>query len=143
MTMRLTAETTESDLMVPVAMARAALLDLASTYTEGQPKWADSEHLLSAVHAVWEAEAIARAQHTIVGCLQGIEGQGDDYRASQLLKTFVHILEVGADDGWSGRKNDARRAAHEGVRKMIADLRWSLVPAVSPDNVPAIQEVRP
>jgi hypothetical protein len=134
----LTHETTESDLMVPVAHARARLLDLSQSYTEGFAKWEDSEHLLGAVHQVWEAEAMARAAHEIVGALQSVEGEADEYRAYVLQRTFAKILANGADDAWSGRKNDARRVAFDGVRKMINDLTWSLVPAIAR---PVTQEV--
>lgn len=118
--MNLTKDTTEEQILEPVKAARQYL---ASLLEKEAP---DSEHLLNAVHAIWAAEALARARYEIVGCLQSFAGDSIQ-RDTALRNLFIAILSRGADDSWSGRKNDARRVAFDAVRKEIGDLRWSLV----------------
>lgn len=124
--MNLTKDTTEADLIAPTQAARERLAALAADPTS------DLEALLGATHAVWEQVAIAKARWEIVQCLQhyGEGANGDNLaRDAALQRLFLAILCRGADDSWSGRKNDARRAAFDAVRQEINDLRYSLVRA--------------
>lgn len=41
-----------------------------------------------------------------------------------LLAAFSRDLAAGADDEWSGRGNDVRRAFHDGFRKVAQDVCW-------------------
>lgn len=129
--MMLTTATTEADLMVPVRHARAALASKAVWVGETEDDVTPSETLLGLIHAVFEAEAVARVRHDIVQCLIGIEGQSPEYRAQAILSLFARLLANGADDQWSGRRNDARRSAFDAVRQEINDQRYKIVPAIA------------
>ncbi len=121
-TINLSVETTEADLIEPTQVARARLRDLAADPTS------DLEALLSAVHDVWATTALAKARWEIVQCLRGFTAEDPETKRARdkaLQTLFLAILTRGADDTWSGRKNDARRVAFDAVRQEINDLRYS------------------
>lgn len=119
--MKLLPTTTEAEILVPVTYAREVLAKAAANDY-------DSDALLGHVHALWAAEAVSRLRWEIV-CLLSHYDAGATTAPSKseaLNLLFVDHLSRGADDTWSGRKNDARRHAFDAVRREIADLRWSL-----------------
>jgi hypothetical protein len=124
--MNLTHETTESDLMAPVRAARRALAAKASWVGPGgEDDVADSDTLLSLVHEIKAEEAVASLRNQVVDVLAAQEkGALNGTLAEALNSVFVRVLTVGADDAWSGYKNDARRQAFEAVRREVSDLRW-------------------
>lgn len=118
--MNLTKDTTEEQLIEPIKVAREALRKILDAE---EP---DSERMLGAVHEIWAQEALARFRHEVVGCLQHYGEYATQERDKALRNLFIAVLTRGADDEWSGRRNDARRVAFDIVRKEIADLRWNL-----------------
>lgn len=116
--MELTPTTTEEALAAPIVAARAALAAKAA-----DPD-VPSTTLLAYVHDVWAQEAIGRLRYQVVGCLQHYP-EGPE-RSAALNRLYVDVLSNGADDGWSGRNNDAKRVAFDEVRQVVKDLRWSL-----------------
>ena len=42
----------------------------------------------------------------------------------ELSEVALALLAEGADDGWSGRTNDVRRARFDGIRTACASIRW-------------------
>jgi hypothetical protein len=124
--MNLTHATTESDLMVPVHAARRALAAKASWVgPQGEDDVTDSDTLLGLVHDIKAEEAVANLRNQVVAVLVAQEsGTLTCSLAEALNSVFVRVLTVGADDAWSGYKNDARRHAFEAVRREVSDLRW-------------------
>lgn len=120
-TISLTKNTTEEEIVKPVADAREYLARLASDPDT------DPEFLLSATHSIWARIAVAKLHWEIVQCLQAFDDYADADRDKALRNLFAAVLLRGADDSWSGRKNDARRTAFDAVRQEIGDLRWKLV----------------
>ena len=118
--MKLTKDTTEEQLVEPVKAARESLRKLLDDETP------DSERLLGAVHEIWAQEALARFRYEVVGCLQGYGEYATLERDKALRNLFITRLALGADDTWSGRKNDARRVAFDAIRAEIGYLRWDL-----------------
>jgi hypothetical protein len=100
---------TESDAYAPVEAARAKLAAAAST---GSP----ASHLNDLVQAVGVAEAVARLRLDVAQMLRENQETGD------IRETLLNELLRGADDAWSGRANDLRRATHDGVRLAIRDI---------------------
>lgn len=50
---------------------------------------------------------------------------GSDGNVSDLFdRETISALTRGADDAWSGRGNDSKRAYFDGLRAAAADLRW-------------------
>lgn len=122
----LSATTTEAELLAPVAAARERL---ARSATAHMTPSGQVESLTDQVNDVWAEEALSRVRHEIVQCLKHHEESTPEARSAAVCRLFVAILSRSADDQWSGRKNDGRRAAGDAVRKEIADQRWALVTA--------------
>lgn len=111
MNANITAATVESSIMAPVDQAKrnlqiaaTAAVDTANLVGEG---------LLAAAQEVMDAEALASAQITYLRVCQNNPARRMDY--------LFDLVAGGADDSWSGRKNDSRRSAHEGVRRWVQD----------------------
>lgn len=51
-----------------------------------------------------------------------------DKTADEIRATLLEILARGADDTWSGRNNDVRRARFDGIREGVSSVMWSLQP---------------
>jgi len=124
MTFPLTAGTTEADLTAPITAARTRLSQAA---LQPEVPIGGVERLVDMVNEVFAQEAVARARFEIVSCLKHHEDSTRDVREAALLRLFVSILYRKTDDEWSGRKNDARRAANDAVKVEIADQRWALL----------------
>ena len=51
-------------------------------------------------------------------------GTAVEVQKSFVAEVAVELLSEGADDGWSGRTNDVRRARFDGIRTACSNLRW-------------------
>ena len=51
-------------------------------------------------------------------------GAATEIEKSYLSEVALELLSKGADDGWSGRTNDVRRARFDGIRTACASVRW-------------------
>jgi hypothetical protein len=67
-----------------------------------------------------EAHAWARVQTTA----NYFAREGLELTPAAILETVAELLSVGADDGWSGRINDVRRARFDGIRKATTSIRY-------------------
>ena len=100
------------DLTVSVINAKAEVAALA---VEG----AESNRLANAVNRLAEAEG----RQSAVARLAAAEEFGAS--DSEIEAEALSILLRGADDTWSGRTNDAKRAFFDGVRDAIESLKRS------------------
>lgn len=107
------ATATEHDLMEPVRRHRERLVTAA---TEGQA----ADELATIVEAITRAEAVAKVRYTVGQMLANGSASNDieGYLTDRLI--------AGADDSWSGRGNDLKRAAFDAVRDEIRDLLYPL-----------------
>lgn len=106
----LTEDTTDEFLMEPVETARQNLITVV---TNGEM----SHRLADYVNAVADAEGQMMAASEFVSYLQN-----GATRSRAIVAVNSRALASGADDRWSGRTNDARRAFFDGKREMIAEL---------------------
>ena len=112
-------------------IATARIADIVLKATAAYDKKAASAAQLAAVGA----DAMAWAEFAN----QLAELEGEVYAYSRILndcgtavevpQSFMYevameILSDGADDGWSGRTNDVRRAQFDGIRTACGSLRW-------------------
>lgn len=99
---------TQADAYAPVNAARAKLAQAAST--------SDTSRLNDLVQTVAVVEAVARIRFDVAEMLRAGAASED------VRETLLDELLRGADDAWSGRANDLRRATHDGVRVAIRDI---------------------
>lgn len=53
-------------------------------------------------------------------------GNNDEISQSFVYEVAMEMLSDGAEDGWSGRTNDVRRARFDGIRTACGALRWMM-----------------
>lgn len=116
--MDLTHETTEEQILEPVERAYNALRELGTIDRVSADRW------LEAAHALWAAEAVSRVRREIVSCLVANKDRPGGQATLAVRRLLIDILAEGPNDAWSGRKNDARRAAFEAVCREVNDQRW-------------------
>lgn len=93
-----------------VAACREALVKYVS---EADPDHLIGKEVASRANALAEAEG----RHRALALAEYAHGEGrDPYLA------VCREVQQGADDGWSGRTNDARRAHFDGVLVVLRDL---------------------
>lgn len=116
----ITADTTDADILAPLEAARESLVTMA----QGRGR---AEDLAAAALAVCEAEGMAAARiayrNTLVGAAKhrGMSTTHPEVRAVA-EQAVTDLVLAGADDTWSGRGNDARRARYDGTRKAAREL---------------------
>lgn len=101
--MKITASTTDEQITAQIDNAKQALARAVADRT------LDGESMLRKAQYVVNAEALARAQYTYRNVLRNNPERRVEY--------LFDLLARGADDAWSGRGNDSRRAAADEVRK--------------------------
>lgn len=87
---------------------------LALTRTTGA-NWA------SFANAVAEAEGKAYAWARLQ---ISVSNSGGEFTEADVQKVALDMMLNGADDSWSGRGNDAKRARFDGVRAACSDMQW-------------------
>jgi uncharacterized membrane protein YccC len=75
----------------------------------------DSQYLAAAVNAVAEVEGKLQ----VLGYAQRASSNGKS--PEEMVASLLDNVLMGADDGWSGRTNDAKRAHFDGKREGV---RW-------------------
>lgn len=116
----ITADTTDADILAPLEAARESLVTLA----QGRGR---AEDLAASALAVCEAEGIAATQIAYRNALRGaaerrhMNPTHPEVRAVA-AQCVTDLVLAGADDTWSGRGNDARRARYDGTRRAASDL---------------------
>lgn len=108
-----TAQMTDEQINARVVAAREEMLTVAQEAIESE--FHQGEKLVRAAQAVASAEAIASAEYTFVRVL----ANGAD-RTKQ-VEYLMTVLSRGADDEWSGRGNDSKRASFDAVRRWASD----------------------
>lgn len=102
--MKITAETTNEQILAPIQAAKDALVQAA---TEAQSsEYLRGKDLVSAAQRVRNAEELATAQMLYRDHLKG---------APEKAPFILFNLVSRVDDRWSGRGNDSTRAAHDVV----------------------------
>jgi hypothetical protein len=94
----------------PVRMSLQNLVELATTYHN--TGWADLQLLSAAVNQVAEDQVRADLKQADADS----PGMSDEEFNLRFTRHGVSLLARGADDTWSGRHNDVRRAYFDGVR---------------------------
>lgn len=111
--MKITATTTDDEIVENV---RAATTHLANLATEGRG-WED---------LVQQVNEIAKRQGEAEAYAIYRDGLAAEASSDSIVRSLFARLVNGADDTWSGRSNDARRAKFDGFRRTADEIRWSL-----------------
>lgn len=103
--------------LAAVAAARTSLAKAASTDATVQSLNSDLLSLAEAEGAahVWTRLAKIAAWH---------DREGLEFGAVRITDECAAMMESGADDHWSGRGNDLRRARFDGIRAACQQARW-------------------
>lgn len=103
-----------------VNLVNTARTYLATAATEGKAP----ETLVNAVHDLARAEAVERFE--LDACYRLVwmqkdnpEATQEDARKSVAETAAEQLLDVGADDTWSGRNNDLRRVVFDAKRDWV------------------------
>lgn len=116
--MNITADTTVEQITSAVVAARRILADEAADIaaeSDSSPEefYLKGDRLVSLAQNVASAEALMQAQLQYRGvCIHKPENR---------LAVLFSIVSRGADDTWSGRKNDSARSSFDAVRAWAAD----------------------
>ena len=92
----------------------ASAVVLAASGVQSAEDWAQFANELA------ELEGAAYAYNE----LRHACGAATEIEKSYLSEVALELLSKGADDGWSGRTNDVRRARFDGIRTACASVRW-------------------
>ena len=83
--------------------------NLAEAIGQGSP----AMDLARSIVSLAEAEGV----HDVFALVDKMKAHGSE--DADIRERLVSVLVQGADDSWSGRANDARRARHDGVRAAV------------------------
>ena len=111
--MKVTAKTTDEQLFAPIQAARKALAEAAA----GDE--VDGCRLAGYVNDVASAEGAANARYRYRAVMRQDGGTHE--------KAMAHVVALmfnGADDTWSGRGNDAKRAKFDGYCEAANRMQW-------------------
>jgi hypothetical protein len=108
--MNITKDTTDEAILAGVNAARARLAEEAMDDTKGL------EQLADAVHHVAAQVGVASVHHELRNALQW------EASPEQIRKNLTKLVLVGADDKWSGRGNEVRRAKFDAARQEVSDV---------------------
>lgn len=98
-----------------VTSTRARMAEAASSATPS-----DLAQLVNDLAGFYGAVSMAE---TVYWALEVEEGCDVEAHLANVVKyAITQPLLRGADDSWSGRRNDAARAQHDGVRKVADEL---------------------
>lgn len=104
----ITAETTDEQILAATVAIRAEIAQMATVGNGAARDFAGLANQLA------EAEGRANAYAVIRDCL------ANDVEPVGIEKALTHQLLNGADDTWSGRTNDVRRAWFDGFKSAAA-----------------------
>lgn len=123
--MNITATTTEASIIAPVIAARKTLAEDAAEFAaecDANPEefYLRGDRLVNGAQNVASAEALMRVQlQYLVVCKNSPQNR---------LPFLFSVLARGADDSWSGRRNDSNRSSFDAVRGWASsqadDLRY-------------------
>lgn len=114
--MKITTATTDAGILAELEAARQSLVTLASTI-------ARAEDIAQAALAVCTAEGKAAARITYRNAIRYAEADRPTEDAAEIGRRAVtDLVLTGADDTWSGRNNDARRARFDGIRSAANEI---------------------
>ena len=116
--MNITATTTKAQIIAPVLEARTALAKYAAKVAKDSDQnpetfFVAGEALLLLAQKVRSKEVLMRNQLSYLSII----GRSVSSRMTFLME----IATQGADDTWSGRKNEANRSAHDLVLSWVED----------------------
>lgn len=111
--MIITDTTTEEQILGPIVTAKQRLAESAANSVDRN--FQVGQHLLGLAQNVYSTEEVAHHQMQYRNMVTS--GVSPEYRARFLME----VLGRGADDGWSGRRNDANRSAHDAVRSWVSE----------------------
>lgn len=101
-----------------LANARGAASKLAADPNATAKSWGEFANMLAELEGA--AHAWARLQQAVTYVTnKGLEFTEDDTKICAF-----ELLAGGADDEWSGRGNDVRRARFDGIRKAANDMKY-------------------
>lgn len=106
-----------------LAHATATKESRGRSLAEAAASGTESRSLMSLVEGIANAEGQESTYALFVTAAEYAESQGEDVREA-VRDAALRLLEAGADDEWSGRGNDARRARFDGVREAVRDVRF-------------------
>jgi hypothetical protein len=109
----ITTETTDEQILAPIKTAKQALLDFVTAEVDGE--YLKGDQMVALAQNVMTAEAVA---NVAMRYAQVVRAEATTLRKMEFL---VGLLTRGADDTWSGRKNDSARSAHDAVRSFVED----------------------
>lgn len=118
MNRNITADTTIEQITGPVRRARLEMKIKAIEFADESGENAEEfflrgEALVSLAQNVASAEALMTVQLQYLSvCVKSPEHR---------LQTLFDIISRGADDSWSGRKNDSKRSEFDAVRSWASD----------------------
>ena len=116
MTLVATVATVASKALAAYDIKADSAVTLAAGGAQSAEDWAQFANELAELEgAVYAYNALHRA------C-----GAAAEVEWYQLAELVLRLFAEGADDGWSGRTNDVRRARFDGIRTACANVRWTL-----------------
>lgn len=104
--------------------ARATLAECATQPGVSVDHLADLVNRVAKAYGKYEAAARARVVVAYLADPDRGNAQTSEEVTRGVLEEMYGVLTMGADDEWSGRKNDVRRAQHEGFREFANKIRW-------------------
>ena len=111
MTRRITAETTDEQILSGIVSAKQELLEFVTAEIDSE--YLKGDRMVGLAQNVYSQEAVATVAMTYRNMLQN--GADVQKRTQYLLS----VLTRGADDTWSGRQNDSKRSAFDAVRSFV------------------------
>ena len=116
--MKITAETTDEQIIAPIEAARQALIKQCE-----DAQHTDAVTLQRYLNNVAAAEGAAQARYEYRSVLAfDQESKSDEDRHTQAAQHITGLLLNSTDDTVSGRTNDVRRAKHDGFREEVRRL---------------------
>lgn len=112
--MNITKDTSDEELFAPVAAAKKRL---AEALTDDKHH---AEDFATMANSIAHAEGRVQVRHEVRQALRM------DATPVQINAELINILMRGADDTYSGRGNDNRRAHFDGVREEIRGVTYQL-----------------
>ena len=76
---------------------------------------------------VAKAEGVAHVWIRLQLTVNYFAKEGMELTDAALLDPILELLGAGADDGWSGRVNDARRARFDGIREAANSAKYLVI----------------
>lgn len=100
-----------------IASIRARLADMAAT--------CDSGALAQMVNTLAEAEGELAVWVRLENVAERLTNQGQgEIEKETALSVIYPLLTGGADDTWSGRGNEVKRARFDGIRAAATKVEW-------------------